>query len=74
MNKRILGLILIAIGVLVWGVYAALKMMDAPVNVGIALAVHLVFVIPGAMLAPGENFYSKFLKMIRRDKSNEESK
>jgi hypothetical protein len=66
MSKRILGLTLIAVGVLVWVIYAALKMTSLPVNGAIALLVHLIFVIPGAILAPGENFYSKIISWGRR--------
>jgi hypothetical protein len=71
LNKRVLGLILILLGVSVWAIYAALKVSGISVNVGIALAVHLLFVIPGAFLAPGENFYGKIYKWFKpaRNKS-----
>lgn len=74
MNKRVLGLVLIVLGVCVWIVYAALRMTGIPVNGGIALAIHLAFVIPGALLAPGENLYGRFIQFLRRDKSHEETR
>jgi len=70
-NKRKIGLIMIVLGVSVWVIYAALKLADVSVNVGVALAIHLAFVIPGALLAPGENLYGKFIQLFRRDKSED---
>jgi hypothetical protein len=73
LNKRVFGLVLIALGVSVWVVYAALRMTGVSVNGGLALAIHLFFVIPGAILAPGDNLYSRLTQRVRRDKSSEES-
>lgn len=72
-NRQRIGLLLIALGVCVWLIYAALRMSGIPVNGGVALAIHLTFVIPGAVLAPGENLYARFFNLFRRDKSREES-
>jgi hypothetical protein len=63
---------MIALGVFVWVVYAALRLSGVSVNGGVALAIHLAFVIPGALLAPGDNLYGKFIQFFRRDKSREE--
>lgn len=72
MDKRKIGLTMIALGVLVWVIYAAAKLAGIPLDFGIVLAMHLVFVIPGALLAPGENIYSRVTQWLRRDKSREE--
>ena len=73
MNRRILGLILIGIGASVWIPYFALKLMGQPADIAVYLPIHLLFVIPGSLLAPGENLYGKIIQRIRRDKSREES-
>ena len=68
MNRTNIGRIMILIGALVWLPYFTLKLSGAAVEIGPFLLVHLLFVIPGSLLAPGENIYSRLSRWFKGKK------
>ncbi len=71
MNRKSIGRILIIVGVSVWVPYFVLKLSGVSVEMAPFLLVHLMFVIPGAILAPGETLYSKLMGWYGKPKSED---
>lgn len=72
MKKTTLGRILIIVGVLMWVPFGYLKMAGTNPEVLPFLALHLMGVIPGAILAPGETAWAKLGRFLRGER-NEQS-
>ena len=62
MKRQTLGKILIVLGVLMWLPYFALKLSGAEVSVMPFLILHLLGVIPGALLAPSDTLYHRITR------------
>ncbi|MBI3912641.1 MAG: hypothetical protein HY327_00375 [Chloroflexi bacterium] len=68
MKRTTFGRILIMLGVCAWIPYFALKLAGASVEMLPFLVVHLLGVIPGALLAPSETIWSRLLGREAPDK------
>lgn len=67
MNKKTLGRILIILGVLMWVPYGVLKYgLGQEIPVLPFLILHLSGVIPGAILAPSDTFWSRMGRFFNR--------
>lgn len=67
MNRKIVGRILIFLGVGVWVPYLVLKIAGANVETLPFLAVHLSSVIPGSILVRGETLVRLVRRLLDRE-------
>jgi hypothetical protein len=66
MNRKILGRILVLVGVSMWAPYFVLKLSGEEVVVLPFLALHLAGVIPGALLVRGETLVRTLSRWLER--------
>lgn len=67
MMRKIIGRILIILGVCMWIPYLALKISGAEVTVMPFLALHLLGVVPGAILTRGETVMQWLARLLNRE-------